>query len=239
MSIHLLAIGSNYEGTVNALPDCLIDVANAIKTFEPFCETAESIVGSDATRDNIRSHVACFIGALEPKDLGILYFSGHGTTDKVQGKKVEAIVCDDFELIYDFEMRGDLNKRVDGSMLVALADSCYSGGLSKAFAKAKPRGMNADDCVGHRVRFPVRTPKRPNAIFEGCAAKEVSYSTGNGGAMTLATLKAFADRKVDTTLPALYKRIRKLLPSKQWPQTPQFQIDKVLEKRTLKSFVEA
>jgi hypothetical protein len=239
MAIKLLAIASNYEGTINQLPDCILDSENIIKTFSPFCDTAESIVGKDATRDGIRSAVATFIGGLQSGDLGILYFSGHGTTDRVQGKKVEAIVCDDFELIYDFEMRVDLNKRADGSMLAAIADSCYSGGLSRGLVKGKPRTMPAALCVRHRVRFPVRTPKRPNSILEGCDVKEVSYSTGHGGAMTNVLIPAFNERKDNTTLPAIYKRIRKSLPSKQWPQTPQLVIDKVLEKRTLKSFTKA
>lgn len=236
MSIRLLAIASNYTGTINELPDCVLDSENVIKAFSPFCETAESITGKDATRDGIRSAVAEFIGSLKSNDLGLLYFSGHGTQDKVQGKKVEAIVCDGFELIYDFEMRVDLNRRVDGSLLCALADSCYSGGLSRDFNRAKARTMPVAQAVRHRIRFPVRTPKRPNAIFEGCDTKELSYSTGTGGAMTNVLLKAFAERKDATTLPALYKRVRKSLPSKQWPQTPQFVCDKVLEKRMLKSF---
>lgn len=237
--IRLLAIASNYTGTINELPDCILDSENILKTFSPFCDSAESITGTDATRAGIKTAVAKFIGGLQPNDLGLLYFSGHGTTDKVQGKKVEAIVCDGFELIYDFEMRTDLNRRADGSMLVAVADSCYSGGLAKDFQHGKRRSMALSACVRHRVRFPVRTPKRPNAIFEGCAAKEVSYSTGEGGAMTNVLLKSFNERTITTTLPALYKRIRKELPSRQWPQTPQFVCDKSLEKRTLKSFVKA
>lgn len=233
--IHLLAMGSNYTGESYALPDCELDCANVVKAFGPYCATATLRIGKQATRAGVRSAVAKFIKELEPTDMGILYWSGHGTTDRVGGKRVEAIVCDGAELIYDFEMRADLNKRAAGSMLVAAADSCYSGGLPREL-KRKAKKLALEHCVRHTAKLPAKTPAKPNAIYTACG-QEVSYSTGKGGAFTLAFLKAFSERKDKTTLPALYQRIRKLLPSREWPQTPTFTCDKSLEGRTLKSFV--
>jgi len=243
MSIKLLAAGTNYTGTVNELPDCILDVENIADTFKPFAEVT-TLTGADATRAGLMSAVHKFLSSLKKNDLGILWWSGHGTYETIKGKRVEAIVCDGFELIYDFELQTDLLVRQAGSLLMYGADSCYSGGLPRGLSlgatnHGKVRAMPVKSCITHKVIVPTRKAKRPNAGITGCNVKEVSYSTGDGGAMTNAFRAAFATSKQNTTLPALYKRIRKVLPSSEWPQTPQFHCDPVLAKRTLKSFVKA
>lgn len=234
--IHLLAFGNDYRGTINQLPDCETDAKNVTAMFKPYCASTQTILS--ATRDAMREATKEFLASLLPNDLGILYYSGHGTTDKVNGKLSEAIVCNDFGLIYDFELRADLNKRADGVMLAMAADSCYSGGLSKAVRREGiPRVIPANYCVSHNARRPSRSPQRPNAIYEACSNKETASSTGKGGAWTNVFRKAFDERKANTTLPGLHKRITQLLPSRDYPQHPQFEIDNVLKNRTLKSFI--
>jgi hypothetical protein len=234
--IHLLAFGNNYRDTINELPDCELDAENVHALFEPFCASVQ--IALSATRAQMRDATAKFLKSLKSGDLGILFYSGHGTTDRVGGKKAEAIVCNDFQLIYDFELRADLNKRAKGVMLAMAADSCYSGGLSKATKHhGKPRVVPANVCIRHAARLPAKTPAKPNAIYEACSANETASSTGHGGAWTNAFIEALGKREEKTTLPALHSRIRKLLPSLDYPQHPQFVCDKSLTGRTLKSFL--
>lgn len=235
MSIRLLAIGTNYTGESYELPDCELDAENVRTAFAPFCETATTLLGKKATREGITKAVRKLIGSLQKGDLGILYFSGHGTYETIKGKRVEAIVCHGGSVIYDFEKRNEFNKRKAGSFIVAASDSCFSGGMMKQFG-VKARSVSIKHLYPHRVEVPTRSPRRPNAEFSASAAKEVSYSTGNGGAWTLAMLEEFADRHVNTTLPALHKRIRKHLPNDEYDQSPQFVCDDELKRRTLKSF---
>ncbi len=240
MSIHLIAIGNNYEGTDYSLPDCVLDTENAERACESFA-TVLRLNGRNATRERVRADLVNFLGKLKRDDLALVYNSGHGTFDTIKGKRYEAVVLDGGELYYEFEMRADLLMRPKGTLLAAASDSCYSGGLPRAignphrFARAIPISM----CKRHTVRVPERSVRLPNAGYTACSAKEVSYSTGQGGAWSNEMWKAMAARTSRTTLPSLHKRIRKELPSNEWPQTPQFFCDPVLAKRTLKSFMGA
>jgi hypothetical protein len=101
----------------------------------------------------------------------------------------------------------------------------------------KPKTIHVSSAIRPKVALPTRAPDLPDAKFTACEASEVAFSTGHGGAMTLAFLEAFAEREADTTLPALHKAIRQRLPSIDWAQTPQFSCDSALRKRTLRSFM--
>lgn len=233
MALHLLAIGNNYRGTLNELPDCELDAQNISELFAPYCESVTTLLSKG--RESIVKATTKFLSKLGKNDLGILYYSGHGTQTAVNMKISEAIVCNDVRLIYDFELRSLLNERAKGSMLAMAADCCYSGGLSRGIQGAK-RMIPASRCIKHRIERPARMPKGPEALYTA-AGKEPSYSTGQGGAWTLEFMDAFADRKAKTTLPALHKQIIKHLPSDEWPQHPTFECANALAGRTLKSFV--
>ena len=233
--IQLLAGATDYPGYDYGLPDCELDCSRVKEAFKPFAKV-KTLTAKRPTYDALRAAVQSFARNLKPSDFGLLYWSGHGTVDSINGRRVEAIVCYGGELYYDFEMRADLNLRPDGAMIAALVDACHSGGLPRGH-KGRVRKLPIADCVRRSVSLPARSPAKPNAIFSACKATELAYSTGDGGAMTLAFLKAFKQRKDKTTLPALFKAIQKELPSDEWPQTPQFVCDDVLAGRTLKSFV--
>jgi len=234
--IHLLAIASNNRGESCELPDCELDATNIAEAFEPFCASAKCLLAEKATRNSIFTAVRKFLATLGKGDLGLLYFSGHGTFDTIKGKRVEAIVCHGLELIYDFELRAELTKRAAGSMLASLADCCFSGGLPRGHGKA--RTVAVKHCFKHTAELPTRGVKRPNATYAACRAGEVAFSTGMGGAMTLTFLEAFAERQTNTTLPALHKRIQKMLPNDRWNQHPCFYTDNAMKRRTLQSFAE-
>lgn len=171
----------------------------------------------------------------QPGDLALIGYSGHGTTDKINGKAVQAIVPNDAILLYEFELR---QMMADMGMAVLLADSCFSYGLARGQLN-KPRAIPLSKCTSPKVVVPPQTASGPHAFFAACKANETAASTGHGGAMTLAILEAFEARKANTTLPALFKRVRKLLPSSEYPQSPQFACADALKRRTINSFIGA
>lgn len=239
MSIHLLSIGTNYTGESCELPDCELDATNIASDFEPFVSSSKCLLGKKATRPKIVAAVRKMFDHSRKGDLCLCYFSGHGTTDTIKRKTVQAIVCDGLELIYDFELRQELAKRPAGVMVASLADCCHSGGLPRGRNHGSPRTVNISHCFKRDVDVPSRDVKRPNATYTACRAGEVAYSTGGGGAMTNAFREAFAEREVSTTLQAIHKAVQKLLPSAEWNQHPMFWSDNAMKKRTLKSFVGA
>ncbi len=236
MSIHLLAVGSNYEGESCELPDCILDVLNVATAFEPFVASAKCLIGNKSTRRGTLSAVRKFLDGLRKGDLGLLYFSGHGTTDKVQGKEIQATVCHDLNLIYETEWRAELMRREQGSMLAMLVDCCYSGGLPRG---KRGRTVSIRNVFRHDVEWPTREQKRPNSVYTACRAGEVAYSTGNGGAMTNAFLEEFETRHTNTTLQSLFNRVKKHLPNADYPQHPTAYLDSTMKRRTLKRFAGA
>lgn len=239
MALHLISAGSNYAGEGCALPDCESDILKAAETFERYCKTVTCLIGAKSARSKQLSALDKLWPKTNSGDCVLAGFSGHGTTEIINGKSVQAILCHDLRLIYEHELRAAFANRPPGVMLISLVDACYSGGLAKGRNRGQPRSVNINSCFRHETELPTRNVKKPNATYAACRAGEVAYSTGVGGAMTLAFLEAFAERTIKTTLPALHKAIQKRLPTAEWPQHPVASFDATMKKRTLKSFVEA
>lgn len=239
--IHALYIASNYLDTANELPDCTADACNWQKLLKPWCGSSSSVLNTKATRAGILRAGRKWLDKLRPGDLGVLLFSGHGTRERMDGRYVEAIVCDDLELIYDFEMAGLLGERAKKTTLVVLSDSCHSGTMHRGNPIA--RTIPLSRCRRHHAKGDGSPRALTNVIyFAGCAEDEYSYSTGQGGAMSLAMQKAFAERGEKTTFGWLYRRVagkrpKGLLPTDEWPQTPQVHASAANLRRTLRSFV--
>lgn len=231
--IHGLFIGCNYTGTANELPDCELDAERLDDEFAPFLKSGKVLLSNQATRNGMIAALESLKKKMKAGDLALVAYSGHGTTDTIDGKLVQAIVPNDFELIYEFELRRMLT---DLGTAALMADSCYSGGLTRSMA-AGSRFISISRCRPHAVNLPSRKPAAPHAVYSACGPRETAASTGNGGAMTLAILEAFRERKDATTFASLATRVKKLLPSREYMQHPQFTCkNKDFAKRTLRSF---
>lgn len=246
MSIHALYIATNYTGTMNALPDCELDAHNWSELLKEWCASETLLLGTDVARDGILVAGREWLDSLKPGDLGILLFSQHGSREKIKGKWHEAIVCDDLELIYDFETDKMLASRPRNTTLAILADTCYSGGMSRGNPSPRIRRTIAlSRCKPHKATPPAKIPSQRGVIYyPGCKEDEYSYSTGNGGAMSLAMQQAVRERGLDATFGWLAKRVagkrpKGLLPTDEYPQTPQVIASAANLRRTLRSFVEA
>lgn len=158
---------------------------------------------------------------------------------RVGGKWRTAIVLNDGKSFYEESLRQEINARPRGVVAVMGSDSCHSAGLIKFSShKLAPRTVPSELLPTPKDVPPKAVQKLPNAEYLGCRENEYSYSTGQGGAMTLATVAAYKERQSRTTLKSLHTAIRKRLPSDEWPQSPVFRCsDKVLAKRTINSFM--
>lgn len=241
MSIRMFTCGCDYPGESYSLPDCSKDAQALVATFEKYIASVTVLLNRKAPLATAVKALLAFYDSCKAGDFALLAFSGHGTSDEIDGKRVEGIVLNDGKVLYEAKLRQIINTRPRGVIAAMLSDSCYSGLLPKGNHQRTPRTVAASKVTWPEFDQPARMPVQPNAAYLGCSGKkgdEYSYSTGDGGAMTLATIAAFNESEDRTTLKALHTKIRKRLPTKEWPQTPVFFCrDAALAKRTIKSFV--
>ena len=217
--IYGLFIGADYEGETCQLPDCAQDAQSMCETLEPFITAGRELLNGKATRRNMLATLAKLKQQMRADDVAIVSWSGHGTTDTIDGKPQQGIVCNDMEIIYEFELRQLL---ADIGQAVLIADSCFSGGLVRGI-RPKHRWIPISHCFHRRsVVVPTKRIAKPHATYLACKSDEVAASTGKGGAFTLALLEAFGKSEGRTTFAGLAKAVKKLLPTKEYPQHPQF-----------------
>lgn len=236
MSIHLLAIGCDYKGTSYSLPDCEeYDAQGLDEDLTPYLKSGTVLIGKNAAREGMIAASTKLRSRYRKGDVLLCSFSGHGTTDIVNGKRMQAIVCNDGTLIWEDELRQYL---ADFPLAVFLADSCFSGGLVRSMHLA--RTIAIENCVKHVPLATGKVSPNPHAKYLACNEKETAASTGEGGAMTLAVRRSIHETGETTTLAGIAKRIKKLLPNREYTQHPQFVCeDKAFANRTLKSFMRA
>lgn len=235
MAIRGLFIGCNYPGESYELPDCDLDSENLAATLEPCFASGRCLLNKKASRKGVGAAFRKFYTELRPGDVPIVSFSGHGTSDTIDGKEVQGIVCNDGVVLYEFELRQLL---ADLENAVLICDSCFSGGLPRARVKSRPRTVPASHVFWPRdIEIPSRMPAKPRVRYLACKGDETADSTGNGGAFTNALIEAFDERKENTTFISLANAVKKMLPNKEHRQTPVFSYaDRTFASRTLKSF---
>lgn len=244
MAIIFLGVATNYTGTANALPDCELDAHNWAKLLKPYVDSTTLVLGKKATRQGILEAGKKWLDTLETGDLGILLFSCHGSRERISGEWHEAIVCNDMQMIYDFETDEMLSDRWKNTWLSILGDLCFSGGMARGNPRIA-RTIPLSQCKPHKATPPSRPRAMPNVIYyAGCKETEYSYSTGKGGAMSLAMQKALAEGGLKATFGWLHKRVagkrpKGLLPTDEWPQTPQVIASARNLRRTLGEFKRA
>lgn len=232
MAIHALFVGCDYPGESCQLPDCALDARHMAEALEPHLASGRLLTNEHAERQHILDAIAELKAKAKKSDVVILYYSGHGTYDTIKGKRVQGIVPNDLQVIYEVELRQQL---ADFGQAVYIADSCFSGGLSRG--KRKSRYTPIRNCFTRAIDLPAKTPKRPHVVYSACRENETAASTGEGGAFTLALLDVFSAGKSRTTLKGLAAGVAKLLPSDDYQQHPTFwAADDSFARRTIGSF---
>lgn len=232
MALHGLFLGSNYADEACALPDCEIDLERWAERLEPYIATGKVLAGKTFTRRNATRAVEAIKAKRRANDAVIIFYSGHGTTDVVNGKPMTGIVFDDLAVEYEVELRALL---ADISPAILFADCCYAKALERG--RRRGRSVSIDSCFTHEPRQFAKRPPAIHAVYYACDTDQTAASTGVGGAYSLAGQEVFDRQRDKITFAGLHKEICKLLPSKDYSQRPQFTCrNKAFARRTLRSF---
>lgn len=192
-----IIIGLNYTGEAYALPDCERDAdmmaamleSHGVETFVQKGECSPNwllshLTITEATRQTIA-------------DTLYIYFSGHGTQYRNLNERDatgEALCLYKNEvliLLKDNDLIAALD-RIPGTKIV-IFDSCFSGGMNretvqpqegmqKKYLAFDPETMVMFESIAKRDVL----RETPQYFLFACGEEQVSYSTGNGGAFTLA-----------------------------------------------------
>jgi hypothetical protein len=149
--------------------------------------------------------------------------------------------------ITDDELNELFNSKKNGVKLVLLSDSCHSGTVTRFAPISTPRSTTGRNAPIRKVRFlppatflskkelgklgTIRTFRRSSPpgrygslLMAGCQDVEYSYDAyfknRPNGAFTFVALQTLKHIKSTTTYQEWYKAIRKVLPSQQYPQSP-------------------
>jgi hypothetical protein len=129
-------VGINAYDPPNALPSCVNDADNiasllsATYGFQSIANLRDREASKSAILDGLNTLLS---GAASGDDL-VFYFSGHGYSFQQGTSWIEALVPQDA----DFLTSDDLSAVTQGAppnSLTIVLDSCFSGGMQKAFAK--------------------------------------------------------------------------------------------------------
>ncbi|CAM6020532.1 unnamed protein product [Sphagnum balticum] len=139
-----LLAGCNYPGTKCELHGCANDVTRMKTTLlERFgFDEADILVLLDSdpklpqpTGANIRQSLAKLVEDVQPGDVLVFHYSGHGTQVPPESGAPddtgmeEAIVPTDMNILTDGDFRDLVNKIPSGVTFTFISDSCHSGGL--------------------------------------------------------------------------------------------------------------
>jgi len=149
--------------------------------------------------------------------------------------------------ITDDELFELLRPQESGVKVLMISDSCHSGTVARLAPLARLPITDGKDAFQRRVRFlppSVYLPKRETAklgvrravrpssppgryaalLMAGCQDTEYSYDAyfrgRPNGAFTYAALRALASLPSNATYSDWFRKIRRMLPSQEYPQTP-------------------
>jgi metacaspase-1 len=230
-----LCVGINdYPGTANDLQGCVNDANDWSALLTGLGFQTSVLLNSQATRANIRTQLTDLVTSAAEGDVIVFTYSGHGTqVADTGGDEIDSY--DEAIYIYDGSMADDdLRVIIDQinpkATLVVISDSCFSGTVTRMLGvTARPRFMPAQNIpLGTRLgqKFMLPETSMPELLVSGCSDTEYSYDAEiNGranGAMSAMALKVIK-QDPHVTYNQFYTNLRKLLPSAQYPQTPQLE----------------
>jgi len=134
-----LLIGINYTGTSNRLHGCINDSQNMKTLLENWGFTTTimndtSSGGLYPTKTNILTQMQNLITSLSSNDIGVIYYSGHGTrvmdTNGDEISNLDSVIVPiNLNFIIDDEIRNILTQAVSNSKVFCVFDSCNSGSV--------------------------------------------------------------------------------------------------------------
>jgi len=225
---------NNYPGIFNDLKGCVNDAKDWSTLFQALGFETSLILDAQATKANVKAALRGLIEATNAGDVAVFTYSGHGTqvSDKNSDEGDpydEAVYLYDGTVIDD-DLRAILNGIHPQATLVIISDSCFSGSVTRiapepALPRFIPPTVSTVNKMARRS-FLVPESGMPEILISGCSDSEYSYDAEfNGrpnGAMTAYAIQVIKQNP-NITYREFYSSLRALLPSNDYPQTPQLE----------------
>jgi len=223
---------NNYPGSSNDLNGCVNDANDWAALLEYSGFQVEKILDGKAVKNNILNTLDDLVTSSADGDEIVFTYSGHGTSvtdrsgDEDDGYDEALYVYDG--ILLDDEIRAVIKKLPADVKMTVISDSCFSGTITRALAEggAKARFVKTDDippAAKLKKRF-LSEEDMIEILISGCSDSEYSYDAEiNGrwnGAMTAYALSVL---RKGQTYNEFYDLLRDILPSSQYPQTPQLE----------------
>jgi Uncharacterized protein containing caspase domain len=235
---------NNYPGVFNDLKGCINDAKDWSALLQGLGFDVSLMLDSQATAQNVKAALQELVNVTNAGDVAVFTYSGHGTQVVDRNSDVadpydEAIFLYDDSVIDD-ELRVILQSIHPQATLVVISDSCFSGSVTRiAGEKAIPRFVPpVISTVGRVARRPFLIPEgdMPEILISGCSDSEYSYDAEfdgrPNGAMTALAIGVIKQNP-NITYREFYAGLRALLPSTEYPQTPQLEGSDVNKGRKL------
>lgn len=238
-----VCMGINAYGGGNDLQGCVNGVHDMFKWFMDHGFEVSEVTDSMVTVDTFLREVRYLIQSTEPGDVGVVYYSGHGTWDLDQNADEtdgydEALALYDGNLIDDQIHEVIKENYVLGAHLVFILDSCFSGTATRAADLGRDRMLSRFLPPMKRVRrMPSSGLPRPRrtkfmakedmveVLMSGCGENEYSYETwypsGWNGVFTHNLLRALD--KGPGSYDTLHSLVVDYVNAQGFPQTPQLE----------------
>ena len=230
-----LCVGiNNYPGSSNDLYGCVNDARDWSALLAGYGFESSLVLDSQATRQNVKAALEELVTSAGAGDVIVFTYSGHGTqTFDFSGDESDSY--DEALSVYDGnipddEVRVIINKIDPRASLVVISDSCFSGSVTRLIPEdARPRfiqpeGLPVDSVLRQRMFIP--ESGMPEVLISGCSDREYSYDAEIDGRYNGA-MSAMAIRVIwqnpGLTYNQFHTRLRQLLPSSEFPQSPQLE----------------
>ncbi|HEU0293369.1 MAG TPA: caspase family protein [Anaerolineales bacterium] len=225
---------NNYPGIFNDLKGCVNDANDWSALLQGFGFETRLMLDSQATRANIKAALQDLVEVTSAGDTAVFTYSGHGTqvpeSGSDEGDTYDEAICAYDGNIIDDELRVFLEGLHPQATLVVISDSCFSGSVTRiAPEPAIPRFIPpAVSTAGMIARRPFLLPEAdmPELLITGCTDSEYSYDAEfdgrPNGAMTALALRVI-QQNPSATYREFHAGLRALLPSNDYPQSPQLE----------------
>ncbi|UCH98436.1 MAG: caspase family protein [Candidatus Aminicenantes bacterium] len=248
-----LCVGINdYPGTGNNLYGCVNDANDwaslLVECFGFKQDNITLLTDALATRLNILSALTDLVIDAGPGDVIVFTYAGHGTYIPDQDgdepdNRDEALFVHDGKLPDD-ELRIRLSQIEPRAHLTVISDSCHSGTITRKMLtsgidincealqnvmRARFMPLQSNNCnmaLPIRKRFLYPEYGMPEVLLTGCNAGESAYDAyindRYNGIMTAAAVQLIRSNPKQT-FRELHRNLRRKLPSKYYPQSPQLE----------------
>ncbi|MBN2013526.1 caspase family protein [candidate division KSB1 bacterium] len=223
---------NNYPGSANDLQGCVNDADDWAKRLQVLGFETEILVDKKATIATVKNKMKNLITSATAGDVVVVSYSGHGT-NVYDTSGDEPDYYDEALYLYDGVLLDDdisdiIRQAQSDVSIVVILDSCFSGTATR-LAKLNthiPRFIKTADIP------PTATKRRDflseddmvEILISGCSDNEYSYdaylNNRYNGAFTYYALSVMQD---DQTYDSFFTALRKVLPSDEFPQTPQLE----------------